>query len=386
MLSIIIPTYNEKANVRSITHIINRVLKDTAFELIFVDDSDDETPMILSQLSLQHDHVSFIHRQHERGLGTAVVQGFHMAKGAVLAVLDGDLQHPPQLLIPMLEAIHDGADLVVASRFIPGGGDGGLNLPRKLISFSARSLASGLLQCVRSVSDSTSGFFMLRKEVVEDVSLQPIGWKILIEILARGTYRSVIEIPYQFQARPAGESKMSCLEQINYMRHLLTLFLHSPHDRRFLLFASVGMSGLILNMCVFAVLVHLQINVVTAGFISATCAMLSNFILNNIFTWGDVGKDPLWIHGLRFLIISACGIGINMVVLAILYYSLDVGHLHANLLGIGAAVMWNYYMNNHWNWAQAAPSKALFQVQRWDIDRVNQIMLLQGVYTDEWAY
>ncbi|MDD4801646.1 MAG: glycosyltransferase family 2 protein [Syntrophomonas sp.] len=347
-LSIIIPTYNEKKNVLHVAEQIRSIL--TNYELIFVDDSNDNTPEFLEYLTTIDLRVKYEHRQNERGLGTAVVRGFELATCDIIAVLDADLQHPPETLVTMLKAIEDGADIVIPSRFISGGNDGGLNPARKIISATARYLGKAFLSKLRPISDATSGFFMFRKEVIQGIGLKPIGWKILIEILARGKYHQVTEIPYHFQARAAGDSKMSGKEQLNYLRHLFLLLKDSPEDRRFYCFALVGLSGVFVNMFIYYILTTFRVEVRTAGLISGFAAMLLNFVLNDKITWANVKNNAIWIRGMKYIITSLIGIGINVSVLGLLYYKLQFHHLTANFIGILSAVAWNYSINCIWTW------------------------------------
>lgn len=137
----------------------------------------------------------------------------------------------------MVEGIMNGHDIVIPSRFIPGGDDGGLNIFRKMISYSARFIACISIKSLRHLTDVTSGVFMMRKEVIHEAQLSPIGWKILIEILVKGHYQSVLEIPYAFQARSMGDSKMSIREQLNYIRHIVRIIYDNPSEARFLWFS-----------------------------------------------------------------------------------------------------------------------------------------------------
>ena len=226
-LTLVVPTYNEGENTALL---VSEVLREmgqagrTDFEILFIDDSTDQTPVLLDRLARENPAVRWIHRTGERGLGTAIVRGFSEARGSVVAVMDGDLQHPPSLLPAMMERIEGGADLVIPSRFLPGGSDGGLTLPRKLVSLVARLLARILLSRVRPVSDPTGGVFMVKREVLEGIVFDAGSWKILIEILVRGCYGQVVEIPYRFRARDLGTSKMSAGAQMDYLRHLLRLY------------------------------------------------------------------------------------------------------------------------------------------------------------------
>jgi dolichol-phosphate mannosyltransferase len=365
VLSIVIPTFNESENVFLIVKSINDVLCDIPFELIFIDDSTDDTPLKLAELSKLYPNVRFEHRTSERGLGTAVVRGFELANGDIITVMDADLQHPPEMIPTMIRAIDMGADIVIPSRFIPGGDDGGLNLIRKLISATARYMGKFALKALRRINDPTSGFFMFRKSVIENVILRPIGWKILIEILVRGNYNKVIEVSYRFRARNAGDSKMSLKEQWNYIRHLINLVKDSPQDRRFYLFAMVGISGIFVNMIVYTILIRLNFGVSVAGSLSALTAMLSNFFLNDQFTWSEVKNTPLWIRMCKFFTTSILGIIIDICVLSLLYHVNHIHYLVSNLLGIMAGTLWNYCLNNLWTWRTVKKVSNRAYIIRW---------------------
>lgn len=224
MLSIVIPTNNERDNVSELCERIIRTLHACEFEIIFVDDSSDDTPKVLQNLSRRYPFVRFEHRTGKGGLSSAVVRGFAMARGSSVAVMDGDLQHPPELLLPMYRAILKGADLCLASRFISGGDDGGLNWFRKFVSWSARMLGRISLRSIRPISDPTTGFFMFRTRILEGADISPIGWKILIELLAMCHYRCIVEIPMVFSPRKSGNTKLSAKPTFQFIEQLF--FLH----------------------------------------------------------------------------------------------------------------------------------------------------------------
>ena len=236
-LSIVIPTYNEKDNVEEIVRQINEALvtkPDTIFtyEIIFVDDSTDNTPEIISRISAAKPYVKLKHRENEKGLATAVLEGFRMAEGQYVAVMDADLQHPPKTLRGMYAAVKtEHADLCIPSRLIPGGYDGGLNWYRKIVSDTARVIGQMLLPCLRPVSDPTSGLFMFRKDIIENADMHPIGWKIMIEVLATAHYDSIIEIPYAFQNRNAGESKLDSKVTFQYLEQCISLRKRYVHNQ-----------------------------------------------------------------------------------------------------------------------------------------------------------
>lgn len=350
LLSIVVPTFNEKDNIRKLLRLINESMGDIPYEIIFVDDSTDDTPIALQQASNEDGHIRYEHRTDERGLATAVIRGFQLTKGDLIAVMDADLQHPPSLLPLMLSQIEAGADIVIPSRFISGGSDGGLSLSRKIISGVARYMARMLLRRVRPISDPTSGLFMFRREVICDVILKPIGWKILIEVLARGKFDAVKEIPYAFQARAAGASKMSMREQWNYVKHLTLLVKDSPPDRRLFTFLMVGLSGVAVNTAAYVTAVRIGIPVGLSGFISAFVALVSNFILNDRFTWGD-GRTGFWhIRAIKYIFVSLVGIILDVGILDVLFSAFHANYVFANIVGIIASSVWNFVVNNLWTW------------------------------------
>lgn len=223
MLSVVVPTFNEGKNVRNLVTQIDEALKGIEYEVVFVDDSRDDTPQVIERLMEEFPAVRMEHRTGASGLATAVMRGFELAKGDYLAVMDADLQHPPIILKYMYKAMEAGADFCIPSRLIPGGDDGGLNWYRKFVSGTARKIGQWILPCLRKISDPTSGLFMFRKEVIQNADLQPIGWKIMVEVLAMGSYHKVIEIPYKFQQRTEGESKLSGKVTIEYLKQLFDL-------------------------------------------------------------------------------------------------------------------------------------------------------------------
>jgi dolichol-phosphate mannosyltransferase len=223
-LSIVIPVYNEAGNINLLLKKIAQALVGIKYEIIFVDDSTDETPMVI-QHEAQQNNINIVieHRENQKGLATAVLRGFELATGDFIAVMDADLQHPPEILRGMYCAMLYGADICIPSRFIPGGSDGGLDCYRKMVSLGARSIGKCAIHNLKYISDPTSGLFMLRRQMLEGVKLNPVGWKIGVEILAMCPYNKVIEIPYVFQRRNNGKSKLSTKVSIEYLKQLYML-------------------------------------------------------------------------------------------------------------------------------------------------------------------
>jgi dolichol-phosphate mannosyltransferase len=374
MLSLVIPVFNEKENIGKLIERIESTLAKRDYEIIFMDDSTDDTPAVIARLAECNGRIRLVHREQKTGLASAVVEGFRLAQGDILAVLDGDLQHPPELMEDMLTEIEQGADIVVPSRFICGGSDGGLNLFRKLASAAARYVGRILLKSLRRVSDHTGGMFMLRKEVIQDKPLEPVGWKILMEILVLGNYHVLTEIPYAFDVRNLGRSKFSFKVQIQYLWHLVSLLKRSQPDRRFYLFCLVGGSGVLVDMLVFALLnLHLPIlDVAGRAVISSLAAMTSNFILNSLLTWRDC--SPGWVplhfkiiltnlHRFgKYLTVSSFGLLVKTLILFFLYTVLGIDKYVGNFAGIACASFSNYVLSNWWVWgSMPTPSPIVYR-------------------------
>lgn len=223
-ISLVVPTFNERANIVPLLAELESALGATAWEAVFVDDSVDGTDEVIGKLAVADPRVRLLHREENRGgLAGAVVDGMAWAQGAFICVIDADLQHPPAHVPEMLaEAIRTGADLVIASRYIPGGSTAGLEGPlRQVVSRGLRSLARLLFpRRLARITDPLGGYFLVRRSVVEEVTLRPIGYKILLEILVRCTWREVRELPYRFEARLYGASKANFRQGLRFLKHL----------------------------------------------------------------------------------------------------------------------------------------------------------------------
>jgi dolichol-phosphate mannosyltransferase len=227
-LSLIVPTYNERPSIVPLLHRATAVLEKglVEFEIIVVDDdSPDGTWQAAEEVAKDNPHVRVIRRRNERDLATAVTAGWGAAKGDLLGVIDGDLQHPPEVLPPLLKLIVDSrADIAIASRNVEGGGVSEWRPLRKVIAWVARSVARLVLpRLVSSVRDPMSGYFIMQRSVIESVALRPLGYKILLEVLVRGRYRTIKEIPYVFEERKTGKSKLGPQQCLHLLIHLWRL-------------------------------------------------------------------------------------------------------------------------------------------------------------------
>jgi dolichol-phosphate mannosyltransferase len=211
-ISIVVPTYNEAVTVPELARRLAAALGTRRWELIVVDDgSPDGTADIAAALAPALP-VRVVRRPGKLGLASAVVDGFAAARGGTLVVMDADLSHPPELVPKLVDALARGADLAVGSRYVAGGGIADWPLRRRLVSRVACLMGNALVP----VRDATSGFFALRRAVVADVRLNPIGFKIGFEVIARGRYRRVVEVPFTFRDRVAGRSKFGSREVLSY--------------------------------------------------------------------------------------------------------------------------------------------------------------------------
>ncbi len=195
------------------------------YELIVVDDdSPDHTWEVALSLMQEYPQLRVMCRQQERGLSTAVIQGWQAATGSILGVIDGDLQHPPHVLQELLHEIQNGADLAVASPNVEGGGVRSWSFARRFLSRGAQLLGLFILPRVLSrVSDPMSGYFLVRRNSIANVTFNPVGYKILLEVIGRGKVNHIAEVGYVFCEREEGESKVTWKQYVDYIHHLMRL-------------------------------------------------------------------------------------------------------------------------------------------------------------------
>jgi len=220
----VIPTYNEAQNIEELIPRIESSLKGLLHEIIIVDDgSPDGTADVAESLGRRYGNIRVLRRPKKMGLASAIADGLKIAKGEIVAVMDADLQHPPELLSKMLRTIREGYDLVIASRYVGGGRVEGWSPLRRLISRGATILAHLLLPETRGIRDPLSGYFMVKRDAIEGIELSLIGYKLLLEVLVKRKGIRIVEVPYTFRPRKKGESKLKIEEIINYAVLLLKL-------------------------------------------------------------------------------------------------------------------------------------------------------------------
>lgn len=312
ILSIVVPTYNERSNLRTLVRLVATALEGLAWEMIVVDDdSPDLTWREVRELAHEGYPLRCIRRVGRRGLSSAVVEGAMSASAECVAVMDADLQHDEALLPHMLKILlRDEADLVIASRYLEGGGLGEWDESRRRMSSLAGWLAKLVMQ--HGVSDPMSGFFMTRRLVFDKAvhGLSQQGYKILLDLLSSSKEElRVREVPYVFRDRLSGESKLDVMILAEYAFLLIDKVSHGYIPPRFVMFSIVGGFGLVVHLGVLRLLHLTQTPFLHAQMIATFVAMAFNFIINNVVTYRSQRLTGL--HALRgyLLFCAVCSLG-----------------------------------------------------------------------------
>ena len=348
VLSVVVPSFNERPNVAPMIAKLDAALTGIAWEVIYVDDnSPDGTAQEVRRIAREDRRVRCIRRIGRRGLASAVIEGALSSSADYVAVIDGDLQHDETRLPVMLEALQAGGyDLAVASRYVEGGDSAGLSTRwRHMLSDGGIWLAQAFLP-VR-LTDPMSGFFMLPRPLFEDLArgLNGQGFKILLDLVLSSTAPlRVLEIPARFRERAAGESKMDALVMVQFAGLLLDKVFGGLLPLRFFSFALVGALGIIVHLIVLALLRQTTFLGFEAEQTMATVvSMAFNFELNNMITYRDQRlKGPrLWRGLILFMVV--CGFGaIANVGIAQMLYEQHTTWAVAGGLGALIGVVWNY--------------------------------------------
>ena len=371
LLTLVIPTRNEAGNVPRLVRELGEALTGVDYRVVFVDDSTDETPAVIRDLSEEDGRISLIHRaraEQDGGLSTAVAAGMDAVanESEYTCVMDADLQHPPEKVRELLEkARSTGADAVVASRYVRGGSYAGLPGPvRKAISVGSKYLARMVFKEARKTSDPMTGFFLVRNEAISGIQFRPMGFKILLEILVCVPELKVAEVPLNFRARNAGVSKASLRQGLEYLAHIISLFWYVPSAGRFWKFALVGASGVLVNLLTLITLVeYFDAGPTVAWIIAVGLSILSNFLLNNAFTWRDVrhsSRIHFLLRGALAYPVAIIALGANFAVYypIIKYISADFPYYAiAAFLGIVAGTSANFILSSRFVFRPPAPKK-----------------------------
>jgi len=355
VLTIVIPTLNERDNIEPLVELLMVTLREVTWEAIFVDDdSRDGTSEHVRVLARSNPRIRCLQRIGRRGLATACIEGILASASPYVAVMDADLQHDERLLPEMLRTLESGAaDLVVGSRYAAGGGFGDFSRRRARLSGLGTRLAR--LVCKAEVADPLSGFFMCRREVFEQAlrRMSGQGFKVLLDLLAssREPVR-VRELPYSFRQRQHGESKLDTMIAWEFGMLLADKLIGHIVPVRFALFAMIGAFGLLVHLAT----LWISLNLVGLGFapaqsVATIVAMTSNFFFNNQFTYRDQRlRGPSLLRGLAIFYLI-CGVG-AVANVGVASYAFTSSHTWW-LAGVAGAVVgsvWNFAMSSVFTW------------------------------------
>jgi len=353
-LTVVVPTFNERANVRKLIHLVESALGQTRWQVIFVDDdSPDGTAAEVKAVAAVDPRVQCLHRVGRRGLAGAVIEGIMASAAPFVAVMDGDLQHDETLLPAMLDALRTGgADLAVGSRYCggPGADASALGARREAGSRLANWLGRQVLKA--DLTDPMSGFFMVRRSVVEVVAqrLSTSGFKVLFDIVAsHDRPLKIVELPYTFRAREAGDSKLDNGVVVQYLGLLVAKLSKDVISPRFLMFAMVGASGVVVHLAILRSLLHLGFS--WAQTLAAIGAMTSNYLINNAVTYRDRRLKGLkLISGyIKFCVLCSVPLAANVAVATVVFERGPAWWV-AGLAGAVVAAAWNYVTTSKAVW------------------------------------
>ncbi|WP_417554605.1 glycosyltransferase [Microbacterium sp.] len=337
-ITVVVPTYNESSNIAELVRRLQEALTAHTPEVIFVDDSTDDTPTVVRQVSETASiPVRLIHRiQPVGGLGGAVIEGIRAASSDVCIVMDGDLQHPPETILSLLQkqaSAH--ADVVVASRYVGNGSAGGLaDVSRVIVSRASTLLTKAMFPVrLREVSDPMTGFFLVDRRSINLETLHPRGFKILLEILARTPLR-VSEVPFRFEERFSGDSKASLRQGFHFLRQLTAL-----RFGKMSLFAFIGAVGAVANLAIMWMLMQVGVGYVAAAVIAAETTIIGNFIAQDRLVFKDMAEEAgsVWLRLSKSFTFNNIEALVRIPVLALLVSTWHFQSMFAAALTLGAA-------------------------------------------------
>ena len=358
-LCVVVPVLNERDNVGPLVEKLDGVLAGVGWEVVFVDDdSSDGTRDVISGMGMRDGRVRLLHRVGRRGLASAFIEGAQCSLAPYVAAMDGDLQHDEALLPRMLDVLRAGeADVVIGSRYVAGGDLGDWDRTRAGMSGLATRMGQVVLKV--PVADPMSGFFMLPRAVFQRAlpGLSAIGFKILLDVLASLPARPrVVELPFRFRTRLAGESKLDTGVLIDFALLLADKAIGRVVPVRFLLFAMVGVLGLLAHVVVLRAGLAAGLRFEVAQGVATVCAIAGNFWLNNRFTFRERRlRGARMVRGFCIFAV-VCGIG-AAANLGIAGFVIGVGHQTwwaAGLAGAAMSLVWNYAVGSTLTWQRRA--------------------------------
>lgn len=359
-LAVVVPTFNEHANVPVLVARLDQALAGIRWEAIFVDDdSPDGTADAARDLARVDNRVRVLQRIGRRGLSSACIEGMCATAAPVVAVIDGDLQHDETLLPAMLAVLREdaGVDLVVGSRFAAGGGTGDWDRDRVAKSAFATRLARHVLKA--DVTDPMSGFFMVRTRIVRGIvpDLSAIGFKILLDIMTTSPRPlAFVELPYTFRVRTEGESKLDHVVAMEYLIALYDRMFGRFVPVRFAMFSAIGVIGVGIHMAVLSALyLGLGASFLTGQILATVAAMTFNFYLNNSLTYRDRrlrGWRQLLDGWVSFCVVCSVGAVANVGIASFLHDVRDGAWAASALVGVLVGAVWNYALSSRFTWGR----------------------------------
>jgi len=361
-LSIVVPTFNEIANVQVLRDRVAAALPDIDWEMIFVDDdSPDGTSALLRRMAQEDARVRCIQRIGRRGLSSACIEGMLSSSAPVVAVIDADLQHDEKILPQMLGLLDGGPlDVVVGSRYSDGGGIGDWDASRAAASRFATRLSKLVLKA--DLKDPMSGFFMIRREAFmacAHAGLSGVGFKILLDLFATSpTPLRYREVPYEFGLRVAGESKLDSNVAWEFVIMLIDRFMGGVIPTRFIAFSLVGAVGLLVHLLVLSILFKgIGTTFLVAQSTATVVAVTSNYVLNNLLTYRDRRlRGMQFVRGwLSFALACSVGAFANVGIAAYLYQN-EGYWVGSAIAGVMVAAVWNYAVTAVYTWRSPKPA------------------------------
>ncbi len=361
LISVVVPTYHEVDNIRELVLRVAASLRAAAlaYEIIVVDDdSQDGTDEVIQILELEGFPVRLVTRTHERGLSTAVLRGFDLAQGSLLVCMDADLSHPPESLPAMIQCcLDEGADFVIGSRYVAGGRtDEHWGWFRWLNSRVATLLARPFSHA----RDPLAGFFVIPRDVYRRAAaLDPVGYKIGLELLVKARCTRVREVPIRFADRQRGTSKLTWAEQVRYLHHLKKLADYKfERLSQLLQFCLVGASGMFIDLLGYLLLLACGVLVPIARGLAILGAMNWNFALNNRFTFARTAAGHVGLRYVKFLWTCSFGGALSWAVAILLPALIPWFQSHlilAALPGIAVGTLVNFQLSRDWVFPGQAP-------------------------------
>ncbi len=356
MLSLIIPTYNERENIISLIQELLAIFQQNSIpaEIIIVDDnSPDGTATEVQTILGKHPNIRLVVRNGKEGLSSAVLAGFALSQETIVGVMDADGSHSSQDVVHLYQAITSPStgsspDFVIGSRYITSGNIEGWPWVRKLISKGATLLARPFT----SVKDPLSGFFMIKKQCIEKIDFDSKGFKICLEFIVKAHWKQIIEVPITFTNRKRGKSKANFWEGVYYLRNLCKyVFYKWPACLEYFRFITVGAMGIVINILIlYALTEYVGMYYLYSSILAFLGAVTHNFFLNRSWTFFKSKKQEkgVLILYFKFLVLAVTVLGINLFLLSHFVEHYGWWYIAGQFISISIASGVNFIGSKYW--------------------------------------